>query len=82
MNIILPDSAWEGVDVSVEALIDRWLVQEGDFVRLGQPLAAVVLVKTSLDIEAPTDGRVTHILVGSGHTFHRCQPVALLEPMP
>jgi pyruvate/2-oxoglutarate dehydrogenase complex dihydrolipoamide acyltransferase (E2) component len=82
MNITLPDAAWEGLEPTVEALVDRWLVQEGDAVRRGQSLATVVLVKTSRDIEAPADGRVTHILVGAGHTFHRCQPVATLEPEP
>lgn len=82
MNITLPDAAWEGLDPTVEALVDRWLVQEGDTVRRGQPLATVVLVKTSQDIEAPADGRVTHILVWEGRTFHRSQPVAILEPQP
>lgn len=82
MNIALPDAAWEGVEASVEALVDRWLVQEGDTVRQGQPLATVVLVKASQDIEALMDGRVTHILVTAGHTFHRGQPIATLERLP
>jgi len=82
MNITLPDAAWEGIEPTVEALVDRWLVQEGDAVRRSQPLATVVLVKTSQDIEAPADGRVTHILVAAGHTFHRGQPVATLESGP
>lgn len=82
MNITLPDAAWEGVEASVEALVDRWLVQEGDTVRQCQPLATVVLVKTSQDIEAPMNGRVTHILVTAGHTFHRGQPIATLERLP
>jgi pyruvate/2-oxoglutarate dehydrogenase complex dihydrolipoamide acyltransferase (E2) component len=82
MNITLPDAAWEGVEPSVEALVDRWLVQEGDTVRQGQPLATVVLVKASQDIGAPMDGRIAHILVTAGHTFHRGQPIATLEPLP
>ncbi|MBU4520366.1 MAG: lipoyl domain-containing protein [Gammaproteobacteria bacterium] len=79
MNITLPDTAWEGVEPSVGALVDRWLVQEGDTVRQGQPLVTVVLVKASQDIGAPMNGRVTHILVTAGHTFHRGQPIATLE---
>lgn len=82
MDITLPDAAWEGVDAQVEALVDRWLVQEGDAVRRGQPLATVVLVKSSQDIEAPADGRVTRLLVAAGDTFGRAQPVATLEPSP
>jgi pyruvate/2-oxoglutarate dehydrogenase complex dihydrolipoamide acyltransferase (E2) component len=80
MDITLPEAAWEGVDANVEALVDRWHVQEGDAVRRGQPLATVVLVKSSQDIEAPADGRVTRLLVAAGDTFGRSQPVATLEP--
>jgi pyruvate dehydrogenase E2 component (dihydrolipoamide acetyltransferase) len=82
MNITLPDAVWEGVEPSVEALVDRWLVQEGDTVRQGQPLVTVVLVKASQDIGAPMDGRIAHILVTAGHTLHRGQPIATLEPLP
>lgn len=82
MDITLPDAAWEGVEATVEALVDRWLVQEGEAVLRGRPLVAVVLVKTSQDIEAPADGRVTRILVPAGDTFHRGQPLATLEPTP
>lgn len=82
MNITLPETAWEGVDATVEALVDRWLVQEGETVRKGQALATVILVKASQDIASPADGRLNHILVGAGHTFHRCEPLATLEPRP
>lgn len=82
MNITLPENAWKGTRPTVEALLDRWLVQEGDAVRRGQPLASVVLETTSLDIEAPADGSVSHILVWAGQTFHRCQPLATMEPEP
>jgi biotin carboxyl carrier protein len=82
VNIGLPDAAWEGVDATVEALLDRWLVKEGDTVRQGQPLATVVLVKASQDILAPGDGRVSHILVGAGRSFAKGQPVAFVEPLP
>ena len=82
MDITLPEAAWEGTDAEVEALLDRWQVKEGDVVRHGQPLATAVLVKSSQDIEAPADGRVTHLLVGAGDTFRRGQPVATLEPGP
>lgn len=82
MNITLPDAAWEGVEPSVEALVDRWLVQEGDTVRQGQPLVTVVLVKASQDIGAPMDGRIAHILVTEGRTFFKGQSLATLERVP
>lgn len=82
MNIGLSDAAWEGVEPTVEALLDHWLVQEGDRVHRGQLLAVAVLVKASLDIEAPADGRVARILVGAGQTFRQGQALATLEPVP
>ena len=78
-DLTLPDEAWEGVDATVEALLDKWLVQTGDTVRKGQPLADVVLVKASQQVTAPADGRIGQILVAAGDTFARGKPVATLE---
>jgi pyruvate/2-oxoglutarate dehydrogenase complex dihydrolipoamide acyltransferase (E2) component len=77
--VTLQDEAWEGLDDSVEALLDKWFVQVGDSVRSGQPLANVVLVKSNLEVTAPTTGRITQILVPAGSTFARGQPIAILE---
>jgi pyruvate/2-oxoglutarate dehydrogenase complex dihydrolipoamide acyltransferase (E2) component len=78
-DITLAAEAWEGVDAAVEALVDKWLVQAGDTVHAGQPLAKVVLVKASLEITAPADGRIAQILVPAGGTFARGKPIAVLE---
>lgn len=77
-EVTLKPDAWEGVDATVEALVDKWLVKEGDTVQAGQPLANVVLVKSNLEISAPAAGRVTKILVPAGSTFARGQPIATL----
>ena len=77
-DITLAAEAWEGVDAAVEALVDKWLVQAGDTVRAGQPLANVVLVKSNQEITAPADGRIAQILVPAGGTFARGKPVATL----
>ncbi len=77
-DITLAAEAWQGVDDAVEALVDKWLVQAGDTVRAGQPLANVVLVKASLEITAPADGRIAQILVPAGGTFARGKPIATL----
>ncbi len=77
-EVTLKAEAWEGVDAAVEALVDKWLVQEGDTVRMGQALANVVLVKSNLEISAPAAGRVAQILVPAGSTFARGQPIATL----
>jgi pyruvate/2-oxoglutarate dehydrogenase complex dihydrolipoamide acyltransferase (E2) component len=81
-DVALPASAWEGVEAGVEALLDQWLVAVGDAVHAGQPLARVVLVKASLEVEAPSDGQVESILVAAGETFARGQPVAVFKEAP
>lgn len=78
-EVTLNDEAWQGVDASVEALVDKWLVQVGDTVQAGQVLANVVLVKSNLEVTAPSSGRITQILVPAGSTFARAKPIAVLE---
>ncbi|MDO9113493.1 MAG: lipoyl domain-containing protein [Polaromonas sp.] len=80
MNITLKDEAWEGVDAQVQALVDQWLVPEGAQVQAGQAVARVILVKSSMDIAAPAAGLVERILVPTGETFGRGQPLAVLKP--
>lgn len=78
-EITLRADAWKDIDPATEALVDRWLVAEGDTVSAGQTLANVVLVKANLDLVAPSDGRLEKILVKVGDTFARGKPVALLK---
>lgn len=78
-DVTLAAEAWQGVDETVEALLDSWLVQPGDTVQAGQPLANVVLVKSNLEVTAPGSGRIAQILVPAGATFARGKPIAVLE---
>jgi pyruvate/2-oxoglutarate dehydrogenase complex dihydrolipoamide acyltransferase (E2) component len=78
-DIVLPDSAWEGVEPGTEALVDQWLVREGDRVVAGQILVKVVLVKTNLEVAAPADGVMGRILVPAEQTFAKGRPLAVLR---
>jgi pyruvate/2-oxoglutarate dehydrogenase complex dihydrolipoamide acyltransferase (E2) component len=78
-DVVLADSFWEGVDAGTEALVDQWLVHEGDRVVAGQTLAKVVLVKTNLEVTAPADGVVERILVPAERTFAKGRPLATLR---
>ena len=80
LDIGLPDSAWEGVDASTEALLDRWLVAEGARVAAGVAVARVILVKSQIDVGAPADGLIERILVPAGATFARGQPIGRMAP--
>ncbi len=79
IEITLAADAWKDIDPGTEALVDKWLVGEGDTVRAGQPIANVVIVKTNQEIVAPADGRIERILVKSEETFAQGKPIALLE---
>ena len=80
LAIRLGDEMWKDVEPGTEALLDKWLVQEGDTVNAGQPVANVVLVKTALEVSAPASGRIARILVAAEQTFGPGRDLALLEP--
>ena len=67
--VILLDAAWDGVAPGVEALLDSWAVGVGVPVVKGQTLATVVLVKASIDIEAPANGHLSAIYVKAEESF-------------
>jgi len=77
--ITLDDAVWTDVEEGTEALVDRWLVGEGAAVRAGQPVASVVLVKTTIEVPAPADGILERILVAAGETFARGAPIGTLR---
>ncbi len=62
-----------------EALLDTWLVSEGDTVEAGQVLAHVVVVKTTFDLVAPSAGMVIEITVPQGATFGRDGELATID---
>jgi len=78
-DVVLPAEAWRDVEPGTEALLDKWLVREGDFVKAGQVIGAVVVVKARLDVEAPLDGRVDKLLVPADGTFKPGQVLVRLS---
>jgi pyruvate/2-oxoglutarate dehydrogenase complex dihydrolipoamide acyltransferase (E2) component len=79
VGVRIPAEAWQGVEEGTEALLEQWLVREGDVVAAGQPVATVVLVKTNYEIAAPAAGRIAKIVVAAQGTFGRDQDLAVLE---
>lgn len=78
-DVLLPDEVWEGVEPGTEALVDKWLVHEGERVSAGQVLAKVVLVKANLEVTAPAHGVLERILVPVEGTFPKGRPLATLR---
>ena len=81
IEITLAADAWKDVDPGTEALLDKWLVGEGDAVRAGEPIANVVLIKANQEIVATVDGRIERILVRAEETFAQGKPIALLKEL-
>jgi len=79
-EIILLDAAWDGVAPGVEALLDSWAVGVGVPVVKGQTLATVVLVKASIDIEAPAAGHLRAIHVKAEESFVAGKVLADFQP--
>lgn len=68
-DVILDPQRWESLEAGDQAVIESWLVAEGDHVRAGQVLAKASLVHESVDIEAPHAGMVEQIAVPAGEAF-------------
>jgi biotin carboxyl carrier protein len=79
IEVTLMESAWADVEEGTEALVDEWMVKEGDRVDAGQALGVVELVKTSHEIAAPSAGVVKAIKVKPQETFGRGQILVELE---
>jgi pyruvate/2-oxoglutarate dehydrogenase complex dihydrolipoamide acyltransferase (E2) component len=69
IEIKLDDAAWDGAQDNAQALLEKWLVTENEQVKKGQALVTVVMVKATIDIEAPADGSVQKILIPNGESF-------------
>ena len=78
-DIVLADSMWQDVEPGTEALVDEWLIREGEHVTAGQVVAKIVLVKTTLEVTAPADGMIERILVPAEQTFPRGRALATMR---
>ncbi|MBV5268511.1 MAG: lipoyl domain-containing protein, partial [Burkholderiaceae bacterium] len=63
IEIKLDAAAWDGAQDATQALLEKWLVTENEKVKKGQALVTVVMVKATIDIEAPSDGYIEKILI-------------------
>jgi 2-oxoglutarate dehydrogenase E2 component (dihydrolipoamide succinyltransferase) len=69
VDVILDPQRWATAGADTEALLESWLVDEGDRVNAGQVLAKASLVKQGLEVAAPAAGIVEQIAVAAGEKF-------------
>lgn len=63
---------------ATEAVLERWLVEVGDEVIAGTPLAELETEKATVEYEAEVGGVVSRLLVTAGSTVDIGDPIALL----
>jgi pyruvate/2-oxoglutarate dehydrogenase complex dihydrolipoamide acyltransferase (E2) component len=67
--ITLDPERLESLEAGHSALLEAWLVSEGDRVHAGQVVARVQLRQQTVDVQAPHGGRLEQILVPAGERF-------------
>lgn len=80
IEIRAPEDLFQDAGEGVEALLEAWLVEEGDRVRAGQPVADAIIVKTSFQVSSPCDGTIVEIVVAQEETFAAGAVLATLDP--
>lgn len=73
---VWPDDAEE----IEEGVVANWFVREGGRVEEGETLGEIQVEKVSVDLPAPTAGRVEAILVRPNEPFGRGDPLVRIEP--
>jgi pyruvate dehydrogenase E2 component (dihydrolipoamide acetyltransferase) len=68
-DVTLDPLRCESIEGGEDAVLDGWLVSEGDHVRAGQVLGRATLLRQPVELHAPHDGVVEQILVGTGERF-------------
>jgi len=74
-QVKLPDIG-EGL---VEGEIVEWLVKEGDYVKMFQPIVRVLTAKATVEIPSPFEGKVLRLLAKPGDVVRVEAPIAEIE---
>jgi 2-oxoisovalerate dehydrogenase E2 component (dihydrolipoyl transacylase) len=62
-----------------EGTVDKWLKNEGDFVKRDEPLVEVVTDKVNAEIPSPFEGKLVKITVAQGETVQVGAVIAQIE---
>jgi 2-oxoglutarate dehydrogenase E2 component (dihydrolipoamide succinyltransferase) len=64
----------------IEGTVSRWLVAEGDYVEVDQPMVEVTTDKVDAEIPSPSAGVIEKILVQEGEVVEVGAQLALIDP--
>src|SRR3989440_9875583 len=62
-----------------EGTVDKWLKQEGDFVKRDEPLVEVITDKVNAEIPSPFEGKLVKITAAQGETVQVGAVIAQIE---
>ena len=62
-----------------EGTVDRWLKNEGDFVKRDEPLVEVITDKVNAEIPSPFEGKLVKITAAQGETVQVGAVIAQIE---
>src|ERR1700737_3624187 len=62
-----------------EGTVDKWLKNEGDFVKRDEPLVEVITDKVNAEIPSPFEGKLVKITAASGETVRVGAVIAQIE---
>src|SRR5438270_6840217 len=62
-----------------EGTVDRWLKNEGDFVKRDEPLVEVITDKVNAEIPSPFEGKLVKITAAQGETVQIGAVIAQIE---
>src|SRR5438309_6881485 len=78
VDILLPDDQQQGT----EAILERWLRQPGDLVRLHEPLLEINTDKAVVEVPAPASGVLREILKDADEAVAPGDVVGRIEIVP
>lgn len=78
---VTADAVWpdDAADIE-EGVVANWFVREGGQVEEGETIGEIQVEKVSVDLPAPTTGRVVELLVRANQPFERGEPLARIAP--
>ncbi|REK77324.1 dihydrolipoamide acetyltransferase family protein [Paenibacillus paeoniae] len=74
-EIVVPQLA----ESLVNATIDKWLKQPGDWVDIYEPICEILTDKVNAELPSTVSGKLVKILVGNGETVPVGTPVCIIE---
>lgn len=83
MEVKVPQETWESIEgfgkVAEGGVVVNWLKKEGDKVKKGEPIVKLEVIKSKINLEAPTTGTLKEIRLQEDEEVHPDDILAIIE---